>query len=88
LFGQFTSSRALRISITDRLGGYRFRLILKNGPKPLREISCERERGAIAEEFSRRAHKFLVAPLIALQKLIVKRIFFCITKESDTCVNI
>jgi len=58
LFGQFTSSRALRISITDRLGGYRFRLILKNGPKPLREISCEREREAIAEEFSRRAYKY------------------------------
>lgn len=58
LFGQFTSSRAPRISITDCLGGYRFLLILKNGPKPLREIACEEERArsaAIAVEFSRRA---------------------------------
>lgn len=46
LFGQFTSSRAPPISITDHLGGYRFLLILKNGPKPLREIACEGERAA------------------------------------------
>jgi len=57
LFGQFTSSRALRISITDRLGGYRFLLILKNEPKPLREIAREGKRAQSAVEFSRRARR-------------------------------
>lgn len=37
------SLRAPRISITDRLGGYRFLLILKNGPKPLHERSPAKE---------------------------------------------
>lgn len=37
------SLRAPRISITDRFGGYRFLLILKNGPKPLHERSPAKE---------------------------------------------